>query len=306
MALLFQSLNLFLFLLSLARPVHAGDAVVERLVEDHALSHALYKFQEVQAALAKVERVKRISDKDCLHYDFDWPDYKTGIRQLHKGDVVNSDTIFFVTHATYIFDRKYAIKNTVNQRVKEMLERGNPVIYVLETLDDIAKQHFYYLDYKPTYTYESNSGAHKLKLKAKQVVFAGGYFELCAGETVRDAILGWDPAVRPIRVIYLTDSLYTWPYKNLQKELQELDDQQMLDFLNAKYFSKNEIGYQREWIRSPPGTKEPFYKDSPASLKDYKITILRDGRKIGSLGTGSTEVEMNYIVNGPTPDFSQY
>ncbi len=184
-----------------------------------------------------------------------------------------------------MIDIQSSIKESVNKRLVQAHKKGIPTVYLVDTVNPQWLSN-YYLKYRPNYLYYSEGGEQELKLNVDRIYFAGGFFNLCAGETARDAFLGSDKN-KTVRAVYLTDSLYILneSIKPLKSDLQGLTDAQTLAYLQGAYFPLNEVG-TKNWRNR-----------RHANFDAFTFKIFRDGREIGSFGKGPRKVEMNFIVD---------
>jgi len=218
------------------------------------------------------------------------------VPHLKIGQEFQNDTLMFVTHAATIWDRTSAAKKGVNQHVFEALTAGVPVIYLVNDDKPQVLANFYE-KYKPDYIVLSYAGAVEIKPHAKLFIFSGGFFELCLGETIRDVIAINTPSADPINAVILADSIYAsnipnnvrdtpnTPRANLALVLRQMSDAEILQYLSSHFLRNGELG-QQNWAGS-----------YHVQLKDYSFRIFRDGKDIGTLGSGKQVVNLKFVLD---------
>lgn len=233
----------------------------------------------------------------------EWGTIKTAAAPWLQADAsLEGDQVLLVTHAArqnYYgedWDDGEVIRSNLNEHVARANQSGIPVIYLVDT-DQAGKLEHYYARYRPDYLYYSPGGAHELRFNMKQIVVAGGAFNLCAAETVRDAIFFAERRKEPLRVVFLTDALYTLqrstlfsPFVVLLKEkIENFSDGQFLAYLAQDFF----------WTAAPGdygelGMQNSARTETTVSFVSFTFKIYREGRFVGELGHGPRIVEMDF------------
>jgi len=276
--LIFLNSLLVVWFFQIASVLATTPDSLEELANQDLLIRTVEKFEEVSQALSQNE-----ADPCKQDTISSWVDT---VPKLKSGQKLKADEVLFVTHASNYFNHSLSIKENLNKRIKEAKAKGIVVIYLVDTL---VKRFIseYFLDHKPDYLLLSSGGDHQIKLRAKNLIFSGGFFEACAAETARDAFLNNDPKI-PLRATYLTDSLYIRDGGKggtpLKTELSGRTDQEILHFLERNYFIEGALGDQN------------WHTERYANFKNFTFKIFRDGREIGKFGRGRRSVEMNFVI----------
>ena len=202
------------------------------------------------------------------------------VPHLSGQSTVRGEIVFFITHATSDFDREMSIKENVNKRIADAENSAIPVLYLVDD-DSASSLKNYYLVYRPNFLLLSGGGEHSVHTSAKQLIFAGGFWDTCAEETIRDAILLNDNQGGPTRANLLTDSLYNGSAYTLKDAIRPLGDDATIEYLRHTFFFDGRF----------------------AGLQDQMtFEIFRDGRKIGEFGQGPRNVEINFVIDATISD----
>jgi hypothetical protein len=116
---------------------------------------------------------------------------------------------------------------------------------------------------------------------------------MCSGETVRDALLFTNVKFgETIHANLITDSMYTsvGSAVSLYSVLKPLSDKAMMSFLMRTYFTGGQIG---------GGQKTNLSGGRTASLAEFTVNVIRDGRKIGQVGSGLKTVDLQFLIDSP-------
>lgn len=251
---------------------------LETLTTQDSLIQSVEKFEDVKVAISEMDAPACAPDSICS-----WIDTVPKLKAKQK---IEAAEVMFVTHASTFFNRNLSIKDALNRHIAEAKERGAVVIYLM---DNLHKRFIsqYFLAQPPSYVARSEGGDHEFNIRAKNLIFTGGYFEACSAETVRDALLFSDPDAT-LHLTFLTDSLFIRDNGKggtpLKTALTGKKNEEILKFLKETYFEKDELGDQN------------WHKERAATFKDFTFKIFRDGQEIGQFGQGARPVELNFVI----------
>ena len=120
---------------------------------------------------------------------------------------IDGSTLLIVTHASSLYDSRYAIKHGLDQAVKWAKERRVPVVYLV---DESPIQYYEMEDCSPDYWVRSIDGEVPFDVRAQTVYLAGGHLELCLNRTANE-VLFKQMGQRPSRAsyVFLMDAIYS-------------------------------------------------------------------------------------------------
>lgn len=237
----------------------------------------------------------------------DWGTVKqTSAPWLQTGAQFEGDQVMLVTHAARrnsygnsSWDDDAIIREALNRRVQDANQSGIPVIYLVDTSDNTLLEQNYYARFKPDYLYYSAGGAHELRLDVNQVVVAGGVFQMCLAETVRDTLLFSPSSEQVPRIVFYTDALYSLdsprmhpPTVLLKTKLENLSDEKLLHYFQQNLFWTSIDGEYGilGWQNSSP-------TDKKVTFQDFTFKIYRDGRFVGEIGKGKRIAELDFKID---------
>jgi nicotinamidase-related amidase len=213
----------------------------------------------------------------------------------NPGKLFEGTALAFVTHAAKKWDTGGCTEPNLDTHVKRFLDYRIPVLYLVDVHSGDSPNDLstYYPAHRPNFLVYSIGGAHEIHTHVTNLYFMGGFFEMCAGETVRDAIYyAENKPYEEIRINLLTNAVYSFlsgSVGTLEDVLKNLSDDDMYGFLVNHYFIGNEIG----------GGQHSANRTVTTSMATFNI--LRDNRKIGTVGSGPKLVSVNFMFPHPTP-----
>lgn len=210
---------------------------------------------------------------------------------------IDSSSVLIVTHASALYDSRYAIKHGLDQAVMWAKERRIPVVYLV---DESPIRYYEMEDCSPDYWVRSIDGEVPFDVNARTVYFAGGHLEHCLNRTANE-VLFRQMAQRPSRTqyVFLMDAIYS-----NGKSVEESDPYykdfsifagvisygrpggeaaprvSLLEIAGAIKSIRHQVDYFRKilprWDRSTPADYE-----INLTIKDLQSEILRKGKSFG-------------------------
>ena len=131
---------------------------------------------------------------------------------------VDSPTAVFLTHFTKRLDKEELTRPAMQKLVALAKREDIPVVYLQESHHPAAD--YFYDDCEPTAYVESGVGQFSFKTgKVDHAIVAGGYYELCLNNTVRQLIENWSrhsnqqptsqqSKPRKLKITYVLDATY--------------------------------------------------------------------------------------------------
>lgn len=115
--------------------------------------------------------------------------------------------ILVVTHASNVFDPRYATKYGLDNVVRFAKEKKIPVIYLA---DDSPIQTYFADDCAPDHWVKSMDGDIDFLVEAEHIYLAGGHVELCLSRSIHDLLLqAAKRGQRNLTVTYVMDAVYS-------------------------------------------------------------------------------------------------
>ena len=237
-----------------------------------------------------------------------------------KGKMLNEDSRYVAPDTTYVFfnhpssmyDEKALTKKSTRKLKKSTSKKNIPSILASTPHDDNdpVEETYFVKRGETDYTLISYGGAHNLVFpNLKNIIFAGGYIELCLCEAIRDVARGTVFTDRHVKFILMTDAVFAdaTPYpedkyfkagtKSLSqsstqpfsKILDLMSDTQLTIFLQEKVFD-----YDLERFCTNQHSNN-LHTKGDISVSDFSVAIFRNGKKIKTLGTGSKKIDFELV-----------
>ena len=117
----------------------------------------------------------------------------------------NKKTLVLVTHPSSEFDASKAAKSGIDKLVAFAKGQSFTTIY----LQNNSFSETYPDDCRPNHWVYSAAGESNFQVKATEVYFVGGFWELCQDSTLSDVLRSWADFEPPtIRIIQVMDAIY--------------------------------------------------------------------------------------------------
>ena len=128
---------------------------------------------------------------------------------------ISGSGALIVTHASALYDPRYAIKHGLDVAVKWAKEHRIPVVYLV---DDSPIQYYEMEDCSPDYWVRSIDGEVPFDLRTSTVYFVGGHWELCLNRSANEVLFS-QMRTRPprVRYVFFMDAIYA-NGKSIQQE----------------------------------------------------------------------------------------
>jgi hypothetical protein len=120
---------------------------------------------------------------------------------------IKAKEVLVVTHASNVFEPRYATKHGIDSIVRFAKERKIPVIYLV---DDSPIQTYFFDDCAPDHWVNSIDGDITFPVEVDHIYLAGGHVELCLSRSIHDLLL--QASRRPgksLSVTYVMDAVYS-------------------------------------------------------------------------------------------------
>ncbi len=203
--------------------------------------------------------------------------------------ILSGDQVLVVTHASQLFDKEARTKSGLDQIIEHFTQQQWPVAFVMSD-DQLYDFSWFSHNRSPTLAIFSRDGEHHLKLAAKKVYLAGGYFSLCLNRTLNQIANGGAAKIKiylPMNAIY--EDVYFWPTDHLRGaervRVQAWIAQSKVTSTLLDYF-KN-LG-ARAIIE---GTKTLL----SMLPKKYSISIAINGKVMYSQGTHKKKIYLEFL-----------
>jgi hypothetical protein len=120
---------------------------------------------------------------------------------------IRSKEVLVVTHASSVFDPRYATKYGLDSIVRYAKEKKIPVVYLA---DDSPPNTYFAEDCMPDYWVKSMDGDVEFLVDVDHIYLAGGHAELCLSRSIHDLLLqAARRRHRNLTVTYVMDAIYS-------------------------------------------------------------------------------------------------
>lgn len=193
----------------------------------------------------------------------------------------------FVTHAHLRWD-PWALARPGIDRAISQLEgyAGTELIYVTESAD-AADSAFWYTARRDPDVVHVSSGEHPFAVKSNQVIFLGGGFGACQGETVSHAIRQY-AGDEPLNLHFPMDAIYANVYETVEDLWRRRGPNGFLAAVERAFY------IDRAEQRFLFDLHEPRHLDLSS---DYRLQIHIDGRLLQRIGRGARLVNLNFFTS---------
>lgn len=120
---------------------------------------------------------------------------------------IRAKEVLVVTHASNVFDPRYATKYGLDNVVRFAKEKKIPVVYLA---DDSPIQTYFADDCSPDYWVRSIDGDINFLVDVDHIYLAGGHVELCLSRSIHDLLLqAAQRGRKKLTVTYVMDAIYS-------------------------------------------------------------------------------------------------
>lgn len=120
---------------------------------------------------------------------------------------IRAKEVLVVTHASNVFDPRYATKYGLDNLVRFAKEKKIPVVYLA---DDSPIQTYFAEDCSPDHWVKSIDGDINFLVDVEHIYLAGGHVELCLSRSIHDLLFqAAQRGRRNLTVTYVMDAIYS-------------------------------------------------------------------------------------------------
>jgi hypothetical protein len=200
---------------------------------------------------------------------------------------VENENFLMVTHASTYWDKEKETWKGIDSLVQFFKEKNYPYKY-LATVHELAmeKARPDEVTFPPGLTrsdvHPFQGDSHRIVLKGKNIVSAGGNFTICACNATRSA-LALSQTKGEINVFFPLDAVYEGEkgkFRTLAEISARYQDKDFITYLGEEFFHVDTL----------PCKQPTLY----ALDRTFRYKIYRSGKFIGTYGAGKTPVKMHF------------
>lgn len=129
-----------------------------------------------------------------------------------SNEAITSDELLILTHPTSYFDMKSSAEKGVVHIEEWALDEKIPSLLLH---DNGTQSNYYYSNCSPDNVIYSRDGELRVSVKSKHVYIAGGYFQYCFANTIKDLVFHKNR--ENFEITYVSDAIYVSGAEAMQK-----------------------------------------------------------------------------------------